>query len=530
MSSNSSFEVFQGGWEEIQNAVFTDNEITFSAPSPTSFFIKPDGTQLFVLKSGLVESRPLSVPWDIATAGSVTDSFDVTTVDSSPFGIFFQDDGTHLFVLGTQGTPQILQYVLSTPWNVSTATFQKAAPLTGVIDASSIFFSRDGDFLYITDVFDNTVYRFEVNTPWEVDTLGTLTSFAVPGALSLQGVSLKPEGDLMFIGDFGINIVKEFILSPPFSLSSPTSGGSFDFISVNDIFFRGNGKQFFIADTGAGTITKLEMDKEWDISTASFFNNSFPVIGNLPRDVFWRPDGLKMFELDSDQAIITEYDATTPFNTNTLTQVGTFDVSDEQLTAQGFWWSTDGLEFFIVGLVKTVFQYTTTTPYSFSGMGLDPTDSFDFIPGGGGATGVPTGIFFNPDGTIMLVSFDNPEFIRQWDLSNSFELPPDLTAQNKALSIPGGDAIDPRGLFLKPDGLRMYLPSNTNDDVGIYALTTPFGSPILNPFDIETAVLVDKLDVGAAIGNPQGISLSNDGKQLFICDQFLQIISTCVVE
>lgn len=527
MTSSNSFEVFKGGWDQLENAVFTDNEGSVNADS-TSFFLKPDGRVAFVLHLLVVEEHPLTIPWDISTIQPAVNVFNITE-DGNPLGLFFKDDGTKMFITGN-GSRELFEYNLSSAWDISTAVFNNIkldlSAIPGVDFASNCVFNTTGTLVFITT--GQQLFSYILNDPWNAGSnTFTPTIFTPTPPIIVDCVAFKPEGEKMYIGHVAADVVHEFDLPSPFVIVGAVDTGktlqlSSEAIVPKDIFWRSNGTQLFVLGTATQNIKKFHLESEWDISTASFFKNDFPLpLNNLPRSVHWQPDGLKMFELDSDADDITEYTATTRFNTSTLTAGSVFDVSNEQPSAQGFWWAAGGLKLFVVGNVKTVFEYTGTVPYSISDLGVNPTDSQVFVASG---FGTPTGIFFSPDGLIMLVSSDNPENIHQWNLTAPFVLRDDLADADHTLDLSAGN-IDPRDLFVKPDGLQMFLPSNVNDDVGRYLLTTPFSDP--TNFDIRTAVFVDKLDIQPVIQNPQGISFNEDASQLFICDQALQIISTC---
>lgn len=531
MTSSNSFQVFKGGWDQLENGVFTDNQGPVDSLS-FSFFIKPDGMRVFVLHTGLVEEHPLTIPWDVSSILPAVSTFSVNPQDTSATGIFFKDDGTKMFITGSNNK-KLFEYNLSA-WDVSTAVFNDVTLELSAIPVAdtptNCVFSTTGNIVFITTGV--SVFSYILNNDWDAgsNTI-TPTDFTPAVPIKVDSIAFKPEGNKMYIGDISTTLVHEFDLSSPFIIVGAVDTGKIldvtnQTIDPRDIFWRSNGTQFFVLSTITNDITKYHLESQWDISTASFFKNDFVVGGNLQRDVFWRQDGLKMFELDSGTQLITSYDATTPFNTSTLTTGFTFNVGTQQPIAQGMWWSSDGLKLFVVGNVRIVFEYTTNVPYSLdpADISTTPTDSFVLVAAN---FSNPTGIFFSPDGKIMLISADNPEeIIHQFNLTAPYVLPPDLTVADGRLVLPVIDDVQPRDVFVKPDGLQMFIPTTGTDDIVRYVLTTPFGeNPIT--FDIETAKLADRLDVGPAVLNPQGISLSPDGKRLFICDLNLKIISTC---
>lgn len=96
-------------------------------------------------------------------------------------GIKIHPDGTKLFVMkgdynftnssGTvvNGVPGILQYTLSSPWSITSMTYNGQLSLTSYdTDPTDMEFSSDGRILYFTGLTTKRVYQVTLNTPWDV--------------------------------------------------------------------------------------------------------------------------------------------------------------------------------------------------------------------------------------------------------------------------------------------------------------------------------------------------------------------------
>ena len=81
------------------------------------------GTRMFVVgnDSDNVIQYDLSTAWDVSTA-TYNDSFSVSSQETLPTGVAFNDMGTRMFVVGND-SDNVIQYDLSTAWDVSTATY-----------------------------------------------------------------------------------------------------------------------------------------------------------------------------------------------------------------------------------------------------------------------------------------------------------------------------------------------------------------------------------------------------------------------
>ncbi|MCH7882843.1 hypothetical protein IIA95_00255, partial [Patescibacteria group bacterium] len=120
------------------------------ATVPLGIFFKPDGTKMYVLEfqGADVNEYDLSTPWDVSTS-LFLQTFSVTTEDAGPADIFFKPDGTKMYVLGLIGI-DVNEYNLSTPWDVSTASFNQLFDVSGEDTAPhDIFFKPDGTKMYV---------------------------------------------------------------------------------------------------------------------------------------------------------------------------------------------------------------------------------------------------------------------------------------------------------------------------------------------------------------------------------------------
>jgi sugar lactone lactonase YvrE len=109
--------------------------ITFSkatvfpfASVPTGFAFKDDGTAVYINDFNLkvVFSIPLSTAWDI---GTVKGFLNVGAVETTPRGLSINNDGTLMYL---SGTSTIRKYVLSTPYDITTATSSQTFTLANV--------------------------------------------------------------------------------------------------------------------------------------------------------------------------------------------------------------------------------------------------------------------------------------------------------------------------------------------------------------------------------------------------------------
>jgi hypothetical protein len=97
--------------------------------SPGGVRLKSDGTKVYILDlttPDIIKQYDLGTPWDLSTrSGSTTGQLDVNTItgDNNLLGFSFFENGTKLFAIGSD-VQSIFEFDLSSPWDVSTATYK----------------------------------------------------------------------------------------------------------------------------------------------------------------------------------------------------------------------------------------------------------------------------------------------------------------------------------------------------------------------------------------------------------------------
>jgi len=108
----------------------------------------------------------LSTPWDISTATyNSANNFSVTNQDSEPMEVVFDSNGTKMYMLGG-ATKAIYSYTLSSAWDVTTAVYDNeyysvaSGTQAGTTGARAVVLSADADENKLFVVGDS---RDEVN-------------------------------------------------------------------------------------------------------------------------------------------------------------------------------------------------------------------------------------------------------------------------------------------------------------------------------------------------------------------------------
>lgn len=387
--------------------------------TPFSLFFKSDGTTMYIVgqSSDSVHEFSLSTAWNVTTATWVR-AFSVSAQDASPSGLFFKSDGTKMYVLGQAGR-DVNEYSLSTAWNISTASFssnvlieeQESTP-------SGLFFKDDGTKMYVIGTNSDSVWSYTLSTAWDTAT----TSFDKPTSdyfnvfaqeTVIQGLFFKPDGTRMYIIGISGDDVNEYSLSTAWQISSATYVQAFSIaaqeLNPSGVSFKSDGTKMYIIGTSGDDINEYNLSTAWDVSTSSYLQTySVATRDSSPNDVYFKPDGTKMYIAGGASTSILEYNLSTAWNVSTSTYVQNYALSR---SPSGVYFKPDGTKMYVVNSINDeVVEYslstawnisTSTFSYSFSVADQDPT---------------PTSLFFKDDGTKMYVIGNQYDNVWAFDL------------------------------------------------------------------------------------------------------------------
>ena len=222
---------------DVSTADFVDSfSVSDEDTEPTGMAFSNDGAKMFVVgdHGNDINEYTLSTPFDVSTASYAGDAerFSVSEQDILPTGMAFSNDGLKMFVVGDYGNG-INESTLSTPFDVSTATFANVVFSVSEQDLAprGMAFSNDGLKMFIVGWYDEDINEYTLSTPFDVS---TATFDDVVFSVSMQetaptGMAFSNDGAKMFvIGDQG-KAINEYTLSSvyPITVTSPPAGGAF---------------------------------------------------------------------------------------------------------------------------------------------------------------------------------------------------------------------------------------------------------------------------------------------------------------
>ncbi len=153
-------------------------------------------------------------------------------------GINFKPDGTIMYITNREsgGAAYIIEYSLSTPFDISTATISftggtpKGTALTCAAEGvgqmtlpHAIEFNTDGSRMFITTneaigSFDLGVWQFRLSTPWDSTTLVCEKIYEIDiddagGEDQVRTLAFNPDGTRMFVGGRDLDKLRQYDLA-----------------------------------------------------------------------------------------------------------------------------------------------------------------------------------------------------------------------------------------------------------------------------------------------------------------------------
>jgi len=207
----------------------------------------------------------LSTAWDPTTA-AVAHTFNLSTsVFNTNYGLFFKPDGTKMYLVQAGfGSPNsAIQYTLSTPWNVSTASSGGSFDISSKVSFGNpayISFSSDGFSMYVSSETTSTIYQWTLGTAWDVTTASFTTSAS---ASSVRSFVFKPDGTKLYkTNNSASTDVTQYDVPTPWDISTITPESTLTLPVGNHgehtgIFFDSTGVYLFLGSTANATIQRL---------------------------------------------------------------------------------------------------------------------------------------------------------------------------------------------------------------------------------------------------------------------------------
>ena len=280
-------------------------------------FLKISYIVFFIL--ALLSSKALAEPTFIADK-------DIRSDEAVATGITFKPDGTKMYITG-QSADKILQYNLTTAFDVTSAVLEKSASITTVENKpQDVKFNSDGTVIFILGTGGNGIDRWSLNTPYDIGSITVAdTTFTSIGG-DPRGFDFNNDGTKMFILDGSTEKrVEEYNLSTPYNPDTKTltkilaNATSSNF--HQGLGFNADGSKMFVVkgedstDNADNKIDEYALSTAFDISTATLTGTFSPTISSNAdiTGLAFNSTGSKMYHLDFDDDKVYEYSLTCPF-------------------------------------------------------------------------------------------------------------------------------------------------------------------------------------------------------------------------
>jgi DNA-binding beta-propeller fold protein YncE len=404
----------------------------------------------------------------------------------------FNYDGSKMYVLGDT-TDTVYQYNLSEPYNT-----QKGVSIGGTfyvgyqeIQAQAIDFKTDGTKMYLVGLSSDKLFQYNLAQPWEI-------------------VSASYDGDNTPTTSPAINYFAQSLILED---NQP-----------REFIFNYNGTQGYMIGTQRNTVYTYNFSTPWDVSTLSVSAGATFTVVDYERaseGLFFKPDGTEMYvvgygttasvfsglgstavsagiatTMGNRPGHVHQFTLASPWDVTTAGYTTSRYVGDEENQPLQVTFNPTGTKMVIVGKQRDrLQQYDLTTPWNVDTAAYEPFFNNNYNSYQGSSDGEPNSVAFSTSGTDLYILERNNGQLRQYELSNPFQVRNLETA--------------PRAFAWKPDGTKIYIVGSDYDRVFQYSVSTPW--------DVGTLVYDDKyFYVGEHQSTPTGIHFKPDGTELYI--------------
>lgn len=178
-----------------------------------------DGSKIYFIgwANETIYEYPLSTNYDVTTSGTVYKLSLATLVGGTMYntlGLHIKADGTR-FWWTEAGSKRVYQANLSTPWDMSTATYDDYYTVSDVTNTAGIHFNPAGDQFLVYSYSSDVIFQYNLTTPWDVT--GTVTAdgskwLSTNVSLGID-IDVSPDGSKVYISDHSGTYIRQFLMT-----------------------------------------------------------------------------------------------------------------------------------------------------------------------------------------------------------------------------------------------------------------------------------------------------------------------------
>ena len=248
-------------------------------------------------------------------------SFSVVSQETNPQGVRFKSDGTKMYVVGNTGN-DVMQYSLSTAWDVSTASFDSVTLSVGSQDGTpnGLAFSSDGTKLYITGNVNNRIFQYDLSTAWDLSTASYASKSLLTSTAAGSGPIepfMRSNGTDFYYLDNDDDTVYQYTLSTANDISTASYASKSVSVASQEttptgLTFSSDGTKMFVCGQVGDDVNQYTLSTAWDVSTASFDNIRFAFNTQAinPAGIDLKPDGTKLYMISNAGDAVYQYNLT----------------------------------------------------------------------------------------------------------------------------------------------------------------------------------------------------------------------------
>lgn len=252
------------------------------------------------------------------------------------------------------GISKVKSYDISNPVFVTSFSYSAQT-----VNNFGIHISANGEHLYICSALPINTYQYTMSTPWDISSASYVRANSLNGGITIPvGVKLSVDGTKLISYGEAVSdqydMLRQYNLSTAWNISTATltsekqNLGSLDNIP-RDLVVSDDGLTIVTVGNSSKTIRKFSLSTAFDVSTATqvqTYNDTW--MSANARSLAASRDGLKLFYLDATD-ITQELVMTSPWDLSTITLGNTFDTNPDEITPLGLDFGDGGKKLYIAG-------------------------------------------------------------------------------------------------------------------------------------------------------------------------------------
>ena len=231
--------------------------------------------------------------------------------------------------------------------------------------------------------------------------------------------------------------------------------------SPRDIFFKPDGLKMYFTGSTTDNVFEYDLATAWEVGTATYTANVASGDAS-PEGLFFRSNGTKMYVLGSSGDTVREFNLSAAWSVNTATFVGSFSVASQDTTPTGISFSDTGDKMFIMGVGNDrLFEYDLSTPWVVN-TAVYNSQSFSVAA----QDSVPHSVNFNSTGTRFFFNGIATDALYWYDLATPWSVNTAVYVDSRSL---GNDSRQALGVWVESSQNKAWIADDTNDRIIQYS-------------------------------------------------------------